>query len=151
MAKYGQFKYGTMKYGEDSFLFITDRNALDISLKTKKAYINVDDLNRLNKIITCLYDDLRTMGYRTFIETKEDWKITDWPTISLMAQMLKNIQNLILCFTVYDTTPMLPETFDRIDYNGMNAVEQNLKDMHELTRNVKREYHYTGDFICGGF
>ena len=48
MGKYGQTKYGQTKYGF-AIEYIFDRTEMDLIKGTAKAYINYEDLNRIEK------------------------------------------------------------------------------------------------------
>lgn len=53
MGKYGQTKYGQTKYGF-AIEYIFDRTEMDLIKGTAKAYINYEDLNRIEKGIKAI-------------------------------------------------------------------------------------------------
>lgn len=120
------------KYLDD---LIFDRTAEDLQQLTDKAYIDYNDLNRVEAAIKWVSHTLNKYGYRHTIKTKL-WKINDWRTEADMRRLKDNLDAIKLAFYIPDDSPMIP---DRITYTSIyqaNAIEQIIYDVGQILENM---------------
>lgn len=157
MAKYGQFKYNTVKYG-DTAPYIFNRNLTDLLNNTDKSYINYFDLNRIENRIKELSKSLNTKYYRNNVNTKTDWEkqfstnaTYNFPLENHLSRIQTNLQTLMGIFYVYLTTPPLPENgLQNATIYNVNDIEKILYDLHRINCTIENTYSYCGDYICDG-
>ena len=73
---------------------ISDRVELDINSKTSKAYINVQDINRIEGNIAFIYDALNALPYDIPAQIYKIWAITGIPNTDDIARICENIKSL---------------------------------------------------------
>ena len=155
MPKYGEFLYGETQYGSEQ-LWIYNRKQSDLKNNTKKAFINYQDLNRIETRMSELTALLNQYLYVQSITTKTDWEkvtnsnfATNTPTLSHINRLHDNEQKLINAFFVYPTTPTLPVTFEYLDIYRMNNVEKILRDLYMMVLDMVSYFRECDTFYCG--
>lgn len=128
----------TLQYG---FAAVTNRGA--------GAYYNASDLNRVGHATEYLADLLGEYGYVAQVSPRTDWAMTDLPTEAEMRVYLGNVQALMDAYALLPTTPPLPASMARLGYQGANAIEQILIDMHLLILNMSAAWFYAGELYAG--
>ena len=149
MAKYGTFKYGTKRYGTDS-PYITDRTEDDLKNKTYKAFINVDDMNRIEAEALILR--LHNSGYCSILHT-ERWEPVPCDKIPIdsdLERIRSNIQRMRSGCFVYANTPEVPDSLKIMDIYKMNDIERILQDLHYQIGYIEKNKRVCGAYICGG-
>lgn len=74
------------------------------------------------------------------LTTKTDWNMEDLPTVSNMARYLSNVKTLT-CL-VHADYPALPDSMNRMNWQGANAIEQALAVLYDaLTAEAERINH----------
>ena len=156
MAKYGNFKYGTAKYGDGDILWVFYRTVNDILNDTDRNYINYTDLNRIESRMQELTEQLNQYKYTNNIETKTDWvkqesteEITNFPLKTQIDRIRNNLQILIQSYYTYPSTPNLPDTFENLDIYKINDVEKILYDLHIIIKSIENTFIYCGTVECG--
>jgi len=117
---------------------ITDRNQLDLTRRTAKAFLNVADLNRIESNLAYLSERLNNLGYKVMPVKVENWNKTKVPRVV-------NIQNI--CNSVIDITRAYynPDEYTDISripnsplhFSHINSIEQILADLHRLSANMR--------------
>lgn len=132
MGKYGQTKYGQTKYGF-TIEYIFDRTEMDLIKGTAKAYINYEDLNRIEKGIKAI-----SKKYGISAVSKTDWKcqfsgdtVDNFPLKVHMEQILSNLKKII-SVTGYESSENIPSSFDKMDIYKMNNIEKIINDLELL-------------------
>lgn len=132
MGKYGQTKYGQTKYGF-AIEYIFDRTEMDLIKGTAKAYINYEDLNRIEKGIKAI-----SKKYGISVVSKTDWKcqfsgdtVDNFPLKVYMEQILSNLKKII-SVTGYESSENIPSSFDKMDIYKMNNIEKIINDLELL-------------------
>ena len=122
--------------------FVTDRTEEDIARRTKKAYLNASDLNRIEK-------NAYTIGGLAVlhIPSKTDWKTGDLPRASDWERIRENVEK-VRSFAHRTTTPETPE-HPINDYRKLNAIEQILKDAFDMYVTNKKNIAYAGEIYAG--
>ncbi|MFQ7583275.1 MAG: hypothetical protein ACLRMW_03710 [[Clostridium] symbiosum] len=111
---------------------IYDRTVQDIQEMTTKAYIDYQDLNRIELAIKWVSHILNQYGYRNATHTKVNWHPEDRRTDSEMERLRKNIAAIR---AAYYTLPSTPQTPERITYTSIyqaNFIEQIIHDIGVL-------------------
>ena len=154
MAKYGSFRYGTVKYGSDT-PYIFDRNSLDILNNTDKCYVNYTDLNRIETRMKELSNMLNDEAYVNTIISKTNWikqigtnDLSNFPLFTQLKRLHDNEEKLISAFYTHPTTPKLPDTLENLTIYGLNDVVKILYDLYVLVLSMKKSFNYCGDYIC---
>lgn len=132
MGKYGQTKYGQTKYGF-AIEYIFDRTEMDLIKGTAKAYINYEDLNRIEKGIKAI-----SKKYGISVVSKTDWKcqfsgdtVDNFPLKVHMEQILSKLKKII-SVTGYESSENIPSSFDKMDIYKMNNIEKIINDLELL-------------------
>ena len=111
---------------------IYDRTVQDIQEMTTKAYIDYQDLNRIELAIKWVSHVLNQYGYRNATHNKVNWHPEDRRTDSEMERLRKNIAAIR---AAYYTLPSTPQTPERITYTSIyqaNFIEQIIHDIGVL-------------------
>lgn len=125
---------------------ITDRTELDVIARNEKGTYNATDLNRVGECVQILADVLNEYGYVVSVETKIDWQETDIPTESQMEIYLNNVNALTDAFYTLGDTPPLPESIQRLGWQGANSIERVLLDIKEVVLSLTQGLRYCGTF-----
>lgn len=108
---------------------IYDRTAQDVQELTAKAYIDYQDLNRIELAIKWVSYVMNQYGYRNVTDNKVNWGPDDRRTDSEMERLRKNIAAIR---ATYYTPPSTPQTPERITYTSIyqaNFIEQIIHDI----------------------
>ena len=127
---------------------IVDRTEQDVQNKDNlRAYLNYWDLNRVEVDTEHLADMLNGYGYNQNLSHKTDWLMSDFPYLSQMERVRHNVQTLINVYHAQDVP--LPDTLQNLDWQKLNAVENNLKLTKEMIHRMEQSFRYSGTFYCG--
>ncbi len=126
---------------------IVDRNAQDLREQNERAYLNYFDLNRIEQDTEYLADMLNEYGYNQTITHKTDWIMSDFPYSAEMERVRANVSRLLEVYHLQEVS--LPTTLIKIDWQKLNAVEQNLKLMYEMIGRMEQSFRYCGTFYSG--
>ena len=88
---------------------IFDRTQSDIIEMTSKAYIDYNDLNRIERAIKWVSYVLNQYGYKNVTHNKLDWKPEDRRTDSEMERLRRNIVAIRNAYYTDNSTPLTPE------------------------------------------
>lgn len=114
----------------DNLIF--DRTVQDVQEMTQKAYIDYQDLNRVETAIKWVSHVLNQYGYRNVTHNKVNWQPDDR---RLESEMQRLQDNLAAIRAAYYTPPSTPLTPERITYTSIyqaNAIEQIIYDIGSL-------------------
>ena len=116
---------------------VFDRTQADLDNLTKKAYIDYQDLIRVESAVKWISHILNVKGYRNTTNNRLDWSMNDFRTDADMARLRNNIQAIRNAYYTSDSTPLTP---DRITYTSIyqaNAIEKILYDLGLLVEKIK--------------
>lgn len=106
---------------------------MDLIKGTAKAYINYEDLNRIEKGIKAI-----SKKYGISVVSKTDWKyqfsgdtVDNFPLKVHMEQILSNLKKII-SVTGYESSENIPSSFDKMDIYKMNNIEKIINDLELL-------------------
>ena len=144
------YTYYTVKYY--GINLITDRTQADIVNDTAKAYIDFEDLNRIEAAILFISERLNAAGYENTITSRStEWVMQDIRTQEDMDRLRDNIRVLRNAFgTCLATTPDTPTNITYKSIEQANAIEQILVDLDALETNMEMEYRYCGTEVIAG-
>lgn len=111
---------------------IWDRTQSDIENLTAKAYIDYNDLNRIETAIKWVSHILNRYGYTNTTKNKLNWKPEDFRTDEEMERMRQNLIAIRNAYYTPDSTPLTP---DKITYTSIyqaNAIEKIIYDIGNL-------------------
>lgn len=157
MAKYGAFKYGTARYGDEDVLWLFYRTVNDILNDTDRNYINYQDLNRIETRMQELTTQLNQYKYMNKITTKTNWAkqtstndISNIPLTSQLSRIKENLDILMNSYYTYFSTPQSPRTLEYLTIDKVNDIEKILYDLHLLLKDMKKDFKYCGLILSGG-
>lgn len=110
---------------------IFDRVQSDVDNLRNKAYIDYEDLNRVENAIKWVSYVLNQYGYKNTIKFKI-WNPEDHRTDMEMERLRKNIVSIRSAYYTTDSTPLTP---DKITYTSIyqaNAIEKIIYDIGNL-------------------
>lgn len=133
---------------------ITDRTQEDVLLRNSKGSYGADDLNRVENAVEVLSRELAALGeYCQPLNVKTDWQLVplfcagEWPVREQMERYLGNVRQLALA---YGLEPQLPQSMERLNWQGANQIESQLKLLLEYMENQKAARRFCGAAECGG-
>ena len=110
-----------------------------------KGCLNVSDINRIEKDIQYLSDNLSELCYFPHADTRV-WDNKGLPDTDDISRIIGNVRKIISAFCQYDTAPALPETM--LTYEQINDIEENLYLIKELLDDMIRRFRECGTFEC---
>jgi len=122
---------------------IYDRSYQDILKLNSKAYYNPSDFNRIEGNCIILSNLLGVT-----IQTKTNWKMTDYPTYSEVKRIVNNVDKLRNAYYVYTNCPQTPQ-MPVNNINKANALERVLYDLYTIYDLNKDNYYYCGEIGAG--
>lgn len=111
---------------------ITDRTALDVTRGTAKGQYNASDLNRIGGAVNYVAERLRELGHDVNTSQKTNVNDTEWISVGEGKQLLKDLEMLRSEIAVFQSTPNVPTTMERLGYAGANDIEKILLDLDAL-------------------
>ena len=111
-----------------------------------KGCLNMGDLNRIEKDIQFLSDNLSSLYYFSKVTTKT-WQRNNLPTATEITRILNNIRILINSFYQSKDAPDLPTTV--LTYEHLNSIEENLYLLKEMLDNMVASFRECGTLYCG--
>ncbi len=124
----------------DNLVF--DRTQADLDKLTKKAYIDYQDLIRVESAVKWISYILNVKGYRNVTKNRLDWNMNDFRTDVDMERLRNNILTVREAYYTPDSTPLTP---DRITYTSIyqaNAIEKILYDLGTLAEKIEPGHHH---------
>ena len=131
---------------------ITDRTESDVLLGNEKGTYSYADLNRVESAVTQIAEQITTLGFALSLQTKTDWSlpgdfyVKSWPTESQMKRYLQNIAEIKKLFII---PTQIPETMEKLDWNGANNIEKVLQIAFSRIMGIKQSYRYSGEIYAG--
>lgn len=124
---------------------VVDRSDADILNKTNKAYLNADDLNRIENNTLALTGKLNEYNYNIKTNTRT-WNINDIPTTADIKRICNNITVISdAYFMAMESSVCDPEYKlwnEKLSWKHLNDLEENLRRFEEmLDRSVHCNTH----------
>ena len=114
----------------------------------KGAY-NASDLNRVGAAVSYVAGRLNGYGYAVTVIPKQDWTVSDIPTVGQMATYLRDVAALRGAIAVMASTPPTPDSANNLTWQEANNIEQILLDVDELLTRMAAAWFYSGDLYAG--
>ncbi len=114
---------------------IWDRVQADVDNMTKKAYIDYEDLNRIEKAVKWVSYVLNKYGYINVTHNKLNWQMNDFRTDADMERLRKNIETIRAAYYTPDSTPLTPSKITYTSIYQANAIEKIIYDLGTLIEN----------------
>lgn len=131
----------------DALIF--DRTAEDVAARNGKGTYNAVDLNRVEAAVGYIRDMLVRYGYVVDLTTKTDWAVGDIPRIADMERYIHNILHLDGKIPYTDERTPLPETADKLSFDGANGIEKMLYTLGGMAENIEKSWLYAGMIESG--
>lgn len=131
---------------------ITDRTESDVLLGNSKGVYSYADLNRVESAAAMIAEQITELGFALQLQTKTDWYLPgnfsawNWPVESQMRRYLQNIADIKRLFVI---STQIPETMDKLDWNGANNIEKVLQIAFSRITGIKQSYRYSGEIYAG--
>lgn len=131
---------------------ITDRTESDVLLGNSKGVYSYADLNRVESAAAMIAEQITELGFALQLQTKTDWDLPknfsawNWPAESQMRRYLQNIADIKRLFVI---STQIPETMDKLDWNGANNIEKVLQIAFSRITGIKQSYRYSGEIYAG--
>ena len=131
---------------------ITDRTESDVLLGNSKGVYSYADLNRVESAAAMIAEQITELGFALQLQTKTDWDLPgnfsawNWPVESQMRRYLQNIADIKRLFVI---STQIPETMDKLDWNGANNIEKVLQIAFSRIAGIKQSYRYSGEIYAG--
>lgn len=116
---------------------IWDRTQADIENLTKKAFIDYEDLNRIETAVKWVSYILNKCGYRNITENKLNWQMSDFRTQADMDRLRKNIESIRSAYYTPEDTPVTPTKITYTSIYQANAIEKIIYDLGGLAEKIK--------------
>lgn len=128
---------------------IFDRTAEDVAQGTDKGYYRHTDLNRVQAAVLAVRARYLDMGYNAVpLPSFRTWAENDiprWPQMDAYIRAVRSLDGLI---PVPDA-PFLPQSPDRLDYVGANAIEKFLFLMDDSADRIAGAWFYSDEVFSG--
>lgn len=111
---------------------IYDRIQADIDNLTIKAYIDYQDLNRVEGAIQFVSDILNRYGYGNEVQCKTNWAMREFRKKSDMERIRKNLEAIRRAYYTENTTPVTPEAITYTSIYQANFIEKIIYDLGRL-------------------
>ena len=112
-----------------------------------KGTFNYTDLNRIETKQEELKNLFNEMGYWNTSIVNKTWSENDIFNVDEFQRIIDNTNVLRNAFFVYKATPNTPPI--SYHWQDINALEKILSDLDVMISNVKADYRYCGEFVCG--
>ena len=152
----------------DRSTFIVDRTQADISTafsvrenyvqkgkelteiqvqQLERGTMTISTLNRIEQAQDFLKGMFNNMGYFNTNIVNKSWDYTQIFDVAELQRIIENTNILRNAFFVYKDTPNTPPV--SYHYNDINALEKILYDLDVMINDVKANYRFCGEFVCG--
>ena len=130
---------------------ITDRTQEDVETQTYKGVYQARDLNRVGRKILEIADAFTAVGYAVDVSPKTDWIDKDWPTPATMAHYLEDLKTIRGLINVYNETPGVPASMEKLLYSTANDIERILSSVEDAFGEMKKVFLHTNQplLFCG--
>ena len=131
---------------------ITDRTESDALLGNEKGVYSYTDLNRVEEAVRDIAEKITALGFALKLQTKTDWglpgnfSVSAWPVESQMKRYLQNILEIRKIFII---SIQLPESMQKLDWNGANNIEKILQTAFARIKGIEQSYRYSGEVYAG--
>ena len=108
------------------------------------------DLSRVEQNLHELARVLRQQGSEILILERLYWKMTDFPTISEINRIRRNINTVVDRLSQLPGVPRLIEdNSGYFDYESANEIERNIEGLKRVLDGALLLYRYCGTTQCG--
>lgn len=114
---------------------IFDRTQADVDGLTNKAYVDYNDLNRVEKAVKWVSYVLNKYGYKNITHNKLNWTMDVFRTDKEMERLRENIVSIRTAYYTLDSTPLTPEKITYTSIYQANAIEKIIFDVGTLIEN----------------
>lgn len=131
---------------------IIDRTESDALLGNEKGVYSYTDLNRVEEAVKDLSEEITALGFVLKLQTKTDWGLprnfsaSRWPVESQMKRYLNNVSEIRKILII---STKLPESMEKLDWNGANNIEKVLRTAFGRIEGIKQSYYYSGEIYAG--
>ncbi|QIB68623.1 hypothetical protein Ami103574_04500 [Aminipila butyrica] len=131
---------------------ITNRTLADViyadarpdNQEASKGALNYTDLNRIESNCAYLAGQLNTYGYSIDITVKTDWIMQDFPYQGQIDRIRHNVDALLDALYRLPDSPQI-RYWNSLDWNDINSLEQNLKNIDTLLQRMAAVFLRCGD------
>ena len=125
---------------------VTDRTALDVELKTDKAFLMHTDLLRIEVNSLYISEQLRVDGYSVSQDAYLMWNSSSIQYIEQLNRILDKIKQINNC--TYGTV-LLPDSMQFCSFITINAIEESLVLARQLIAQRRKSMRKSGTIKSG--
>lgn len=128
---------------------IYDRTEADVRDGTAKGYYRHTDLNRVQAAVLYVRERYRDAGYDAVpAPSFRTWAENDVPRFPQMDAYLRAVRSLDGLIPI-PGKPAIPESPDRLDWRGANAIEEFLTRMDDSAERIAGAWFYSDEIFSG--
>ena len=128
---------------------IFDRTAEDVAAGTDKGFYRHTDLNRVQAAVLYVRARYLDMGYNAVpMPSFRTWAENDIPRYPQMDAYIRAVRSLDGLIPVPDA-PFLPQSPDRLDWRGANAIEDFLTRMEDSAERIAGAWFFSDEVFSG--
>lgn len=146
---YGFKKYNDIKYNEAHFVDYRDEE--DIKNKTKIAFLDWEEMNRIQDSIFYVYKIMEKCGYDSVSVTfKRNWEVSDDYTLDYIIQFANKLK--LLKKSYFEKEINIEELFpanNKLNYKNVNKWEHIAKELEKKMQKIAHQWRYSGEAITG--
>lgn len=124
---------------------ITTAEKAEYMAGMKGAY-NYTDLNRVGEAVAFVADLMNQSGHPMTVTAKQNWTVSDIPTL---AQMTAFLNDLTLLKANSTATANVPQSMDRLTYQTANQIEQLIIEAYHSIVREGADWERCGVAISG--
>lgn len=125
---------------------IFDRTQLDVDNDTEKGQYTFTDLNRVESWCKHIADVLNGYNYYVTINTKCDWKESDYHYSEDLERIRNNINRLK---EAYFSFTQIPANLEYMTWQKANDIEKILHEIDKIIGHMENNFIYSGVASCG--
>lgn len=125
---------------------IFDRTQLDVDNDTEKGQYTYTDLNRIESWCRYMANILNSYNYYVSINTKMDWKESDYHYSEDLERIRQNVNTLK---EAYFSFTQIPENLEYMTFEKANDIEKILYEIDKIIGDMENNFIYCGISNCG--
>ena len=131
---------------EKDLVFDGTQSELNKYMAGLKGALNYTDLNRIGnaiRYIRMIFDSLRISHQ---IVGKNDWQAGDYVSQTDVSTIISDLNQIK---SATNSQIVFPQSFNKLNFEGLNSIEALLKDAYEIMSMRMNEYQVGGSVVSG--
>lgn len=124
--------------------------ALEIRMYNDRGFYRYTDMNRVQTAVTTLRQVFQEAGYGIpSTPTLTSWSENDVPMKKRAEEYLRAVRQFDMAFPVVQPGADFPDSMDRLDWRGANAIEEFLSRVDEAMELAASAWVFCGEVFAG--